>query len=132
MPPIAIIHLIIILESALRPSGIIVYLGNAGVYVYDYQPVLYYLLAVRAPTQYPLPSHHLNPGSTAPFDFQPAAEMARIVARSPRFVIAGTDPATGRHGDASRLLWDTLSRHYRLVKTYTRGTWGVRVYERLG
>ena len=30
MPPIAIIHLIIILESALRPSEIIVYLGNAG------------------------------------------------------------------------------------------------------
>ena len=30
VPPIAIIHLIIILESALRPSEIIVYLGNAG------------------------------------------------------------------------------------------------------
>ena len=30
MPPIAIIHLIIILESALRPSEIIVCLGNAG------------------------------------------------------------------------------------------------------
>ena len=30
MPPIAIIHLIIILESASRPSEIIVYLGNAG------------------------------------------------------------------------------------------------------
>ena len=30
VPPIAIIHLIIILDSALRPSEIIVYLGNAG------------------------------------------------------------------------------------------------------
>ena len=30
VPPIAFIHLIIILESALRPSEIIVYLGNAG------------------------------------------------------------------------------------------------------
>ena len=30
VPPIAIINLIIILESALRPSEIIVYLGNAG------------------------------------------------------------------------------------------------------
>ena len=30
VPPIAIIHLIIILESALRPSEILVYLGNAG------------------------------------------------------------------------------------------------------
>ena len=30
VPPIAIIHLIIILESALRPPEIIVYLGNAG------------------------------------------------------------------------------------------------------
>ena len=33
MPPIAIIHLIIILESALRPSEIIVYLGNVGLTV---------------------------------------------------------------------------------------------------
>ena len=102
------------------------------VYVYDYQPVLYYLLAVRAPTNYPLPSHHLNPGTTASLDFRPAAEMARIVARSPRFVIAGSDPASGRHGEASRLLWDALSQHYRLVKTYRRGAWGVRLYERRG
>ena len=102
------------------------------VYVYDYQPILYYLLAVRAPTNYPLPSHHLNPGTTATLNFRPEAEMARIVARSPRFVIAGSDPAGGRHGDASQLLWDTLSQHYRLVKIYIKGAEAVRVYERLG
>ena len=39
MPPIAIIHLIIILESALRPSEIIVYLGNAGITVTLPKPV---------------------------------------------------------------------------------------------
>ena len=102
------------------------------VYVYDYQPVLYYLLAVQAPTNYPLPAHHLYPGISVYLDFQPAAEMARIVSQAPRFVIAGSNPAEGRHGDASQLLWDTLSQHYRLVKIYRKGTEAVRVYERLG
>lgn len=99
------------------------------VYVFDYQPVLYYLLAVRAPTNYPLPSHHLNPGTAARLGFRPVAEMARIVSQAPRFIIAGSDPAAGSHGDASRLLWDTLNQHYRLVKIYGKG---VRIYERLG
>ncbi len=102
------------------------------VYVYDYQPVLYYLLAVQAPTNYPLPAHHLYPGISRYLDFKPAAEMARIVSQAPRFVIAGSNPAEGRHGDASQLLWDTLSQHYRLVKIYGKGTEAVRVYERLG
>ena len=42
MPPIAIIHLIIILESALRPSEIIVYLGNAGFITSNIYPTYTY------------------------------------------------------------------------------------------
>ena len=102
------------------------------VYVYDYQPVLYYLLAVQAPTNYPFPWHHLDPRTARRLDFQPTAELARIISQAPRFVIAGSDPAEGRYGEASQLLWDALSRHYRLVKIYGKGTEAVRVYERLG
>jgi hypothetical protein len=101
------------------------------VYVYDYRIVLYFLLAVRAPTNYPFTFHHLSSAFAVRFDFRPAAEMARIVSQAPRFVIAGSDPAGGRYGDASQLLWDTLSQHYRLVKIYTKGAEAVRVYERL-
>ncbi len=102
------------------------------IYVYDYQPVLYYLLAVRVPTNYPFSFHHLSPAFAVQLDFRPAAEMARIVSQAPRFVIAGSDPAGGRHGDALQLLRDTLSQHYRLVKIYNKGAEAVRVYERFG
>ncbi len=100
------------------------------VYVYDYHHVLYALLDVEPPTNYPLSVHHLDPRYAGPLGIDPAAEVARILKQGPRFVIIGSDPAKGRYGNASEVLNVALARDYHALWSYTYKNGVVWVHER--
>lgn len=115
--PIAIAH---DLRGSLQPDSF--------VYVYDYQPILYFLLNARMPIKYAFPPHHLYPD----YGRDPLSEMTEILAKTPQIIIAGSDPATGQFGAASYLLNATLKQKYEILKSYpVRGTGAVFVYRRL-
>jgi hypothetical protein len=98
------------------------------IYVFRYEPILYYLLDVPLPARYFFWEHHVR----RRYGLNPEAEMTAILAKSPRFVIAGADPENEvRFPLGARLLSAALKRDYDLVKRYPFGKDGfVRIYER--
>lgn len=96
------------------------------IYVYDYQPILYYLLKAKIPLKYVFPPHHLR----SKYGLEPENEIEAVMAQSPRLIIAGSDPVAERYGAASRKLAEALGRRYELAKIYPVGRAAVRVYRR--
>jgi hypothetical protein len=98
------------------------------IYVFRYEPILYYLLDVPLPARYFFWEHHAR----TRYGLNPEAEMTAILAKSPRFVIAGSDPETeARFPIGARVLSAALKRDYNLIKRYPVGKAGaVLVYER--
>lgn len=99
------------LRAALAPGETI--------YVYDYQHILYYQTGVVPPTAFAFSLHHLEENYTIPLELAPQPTMTGILEKTPRFVVAGSDPAEERFGLASKILADRLASDYRLVATYT-------------
>lgn len=97
------------------------------IYVYDYQPILYYLLKAKIPLKYVFPPHHLR----SKYGLEPENEIEAVMAQSPRLIIAGSDPVAERFGAASRKLAEALDRRYELAKIYPVGRAAVRVYRRI-
>lgn len=99
----------------------LVALAAETVYIYDSQHIISLLLDVPPPTHYPFSLHHLNRNYAEPLGIDPAKEVARILAQTPRFVIADSVPQQAKFGDASLELATSLARSYRLVRRYTEG-----------
>lgn len=103
--------------------------GNAkdGVYVYDYQPVIYYLTGVRGPTPFILPVELSTYSQSAGIDG--LAELRRILATQPRYIVVAS-PAAGFmpksfHAEMSRAL-----TNYTIQRDYS-GAGGALLYRRL-
>lgn len=97
------------------------------IYVYDYQPILYGLTGTKLPNKYFFPPDHLRKRHGQ----DPAKEMANILVQSPKFIIAGRDPAKASHGEASRLLHAAINSEYKLFREYSESSLdSIRVYER--
>jgi hypothetical protein len=96
-----------------------------GVYVYDYQPIIYFLTGTKPPTRYVLPVELADFAVSS--GAHPMAEIARIMAQHPRFVVTadpayGETPSSDMQGELAR---DLLS--YRKVKEYTDPNDGHRI-----
>ncbi len=86
------------------------------IYVYEYQPILYYLTDTVPPTKFANSIHHLHENYVAALGLDREETMNGIMEARPRFVIAGSDPAEGRYGPSSAVLAARLAQDYELVE----------------
>jgi hypothetical protein len=102
---------------------------DGDLYVYRYQPAVYALAGVRPPTAYVMTLELSEFSESAHVDG--VAEMRRIMASSPRFVVKPAEATGGRAATVEEVLEQSLV-HYRLVREFTddadRSV--VQVYER--
>ena len=61
--------------------------GDA-VFVFDQDPVIYYLAKAAAPTRYPFPGHWIDGAGGM---FNPLAELEQVLDRQPRFIVTRLD-----------------------------------------
>ncbi len=89
---------------------------NPPLYVFDAQPVLYALLHQSPPTRYVLPSELTGQFLSRVANVDAAAEVGRILAESPRFIVRRQRPAGG--GNAEQRVYQevdvALAARYRL------------------
>ena len=92
------------------------------IYVFDGEPVLYALLHARLPTRYVFPSFLQSRLLSHMIGIDPLAELARIMARRPLFVVVRTNPddrsAATRNLDVYRQMRADLAAGYRVWKRY--------------
>lgn len=104
------------LKKSLKP-------GDA-IYVYNAEPILYYLTQARVPTPYLFLSHHYR-GLTGA---RPQQEFKRLLAQSPRYIIIDTHPNDNdryRLPELENLLQMTLNQHYEKVTVID----GITIYQ---
>lgn len=84
------------------------------VFVFDHDPVIYYLARAAAPTRYPFPGHWFD-GADGLFD--PLAELEQVLARKPRFIVTRLD-SFAPSGDTETVAGSAADEYqrYRLVK----------------
>ena len=100
----------------------------ASLYVFDSQPILYALAGQTPPTRYVLPSELVGRTLPGVAGVDAGAEVARILAGTPQFIIRretpSTDPAVVNPAVYAQLE-QALTARYRLWRAYP----GVEVYE---
>ena len=90
--------------------------GDA-IYVFNDHPVIYHLAGARVPTRFPFPLHLQNQSVAQGVGFDADAEIARILAERPRFIVVREDESVvGWRGYA--LLEHTLAESYDRVACY--------------
>lgn len=84
------------------------------VFVFDQDPVIYYLARAAAPTRYPFPGHWFD-GADGMFD--PMADLEQVLARKPRFIVTRLDTfAPPEDAETEAQSAADGYRRYRLVK----------------
>lgn len=84
-----------------------------SIYVYDGQPILYFMTRSVPPTRFAFPDTHLNEEVAGRLGFTPQDAVKIILARKPRFIVAGgARPVDATVTSASTLLYDGLDRYY--------------------
>jgi hypothetical protein len=69
------------------------FLSGIRAYVFDGQPVLYFLTRTTPPTRFAFPESHLRDDVAARFGTTPRESVRRILQRNPRFVVAQPGPS---------------------------------------
>ena len=92
------------LSSRLRPGDTI--------YVYDGQPILYFMTRTVPPTRFAFPDTHLNSVVAARLGFRPYEMVESVLAGEPRFIIAGQVPDEAARADVAALLYGRIEREY--------------------
>ena len=82
------------------------------IYVFDGQPILYFMTRTTPPTRFAFPESHLLAGMAARFGTTPSESVRGILARRPRFVVTSSERKPLYAADASELLQKHLSRYY--------------------
>lgn len=113
--------------AAIRPR-----LTNC-LYVYDGDPLLYYLVPSRIPTRFAFPSHLNLTREAGAIGIDPLAEIRRIFAGRPSVVVdtAGSD-SEDQSPAANALARSFLRRDYRAVAFVPHGNGTTIIYQRLG
>lgn len=91
------------------------------IYVYNYEPILYYLTATEPPTRFPFPPHILQTSGYGLIDSED--ELQRILATQPRFIILREDtfnPPSYITNDPrlTGIIAGALETNYRLLDNY--------------
>jgi Dolichyl-phosphate-mannose-protein mannosyltransferase len=114
-------------HSGDEPAAVAAYLRpnldeNDYLYVADYQPVLYYLLAVRAPTKFLFPPFLVDEQWSMVTGVDREGEMKAIFRKEPRYIVKAEEQPTPFY----RILREELDRWYQLEHTIGQ----VEIYRR--
>ena len=82
------------------------------IYVFDGQPILYFMTRTTPPTRFAFPESHLLAGTVARFGTTPARSVRDILARRPRYVVASPEHNPLYTADAAVVLQERLGRYY--------------------
>ncbi|UPG74647.1 glycosyltransferase family 39 protein (plasmid) [Roseomonas gilardii subsp. gilardii] len=116
-------HEVRALVAAMRPG--------ATLYVFDGEAVLYLLSHSPLPTRYAFPTHLSDLREAGGIGTDPEAELRRVLASRPDYIVT-TDIARGRiNPEAQRLLQETLATAYRPVRSVRIGRGHRLLYAKL-
>ena len=107
-----------------RPAQVAAYLAarvtpEDGIYVADYEPILYYLVDARQPTRYIFPPHLISARFEGVDVNQPLQELDQIMTEQPRYVIRTSPPITNFSNAAYRDALDQyLAERYVIEKQF--------------
>lgn len=90
----------------------------ASLYVFDSEPIIYALTGTTPPTRYVLPSTLTGNFLPAVAGVNAPAEIARILAGKPQFILRRAPPPATEAAIPLALLARTLAAHYTLWRSY--------------
>ncbi|MDE8347424.1 MAG: hypothetical protein POH28_14820, partial [Acidocella sp.] len=96
----------------------------ASLYIFDSEPIIYALTDTTPPTRYVLPSTLVGPTLPAVARVDAPAEIDRILATQPQFILCRTPPDPVDTAIPLQLLAAALAGHYQLWRQYP----GVSLY----
>jgi hypothetical protein len=100
------------------------------IFVPNYQPVVYFLTKAPLPTRFPFPVHLTGSfGALAGVDTD--AEVARILAARPRFIVLDRSEWFSMRASAMAMLTEALEEHYELAATFIEERGVVELYRLL-
>ncbi len=99
-------------------------------YVFDGDPALYRMTGSCLPTRWPFPAHLGLSREAGALGVDPLAEVRRIMAARPRFVVASTRPDKEMNPEARRFMEAELARAYAPVLEVPVGSRQRVLYER--
>ncbi len=100
------------------------------IFVPNYQPVVYFLTQARLPTRFPFPVHLTGSfANLAGVDTD--AEVARILASKPRFIVLDRTEWFGMRPSAMSMLTEALEEGYELAASFAEERGTVELWRRL-
>jgi 4-amino-4-deoxy-L-arabinose transferase-like glycosyltransferase len=100
------------------------------IFVPNYQPVVYFLTNARLPTRFPFPVHLTGSHATlAGVDTD--AEVARILASRPRFIVLDRSEWFGMRASAMAMLGEALEEGYELAASFAEERGTVELWRRV-
>lgn len=100
-------------------------------YVFDGDPVLYHLADSPLPTRFAFPTHLNDLRETAGIGTDPLAELHRILAARPTFIVTTDMPRPRNNPAAWRMAEEVLRADYRLVRSVAAGDRARLLYRRV-
>ncbi len=99
-----------------------------SMYVFNYYGIMYPLTGLSIPTRYPLPDHLLRNLEAASFQFDPIAELRRVLDGNPDVIVVRTPFAARIPTDRREMLQKKLTQDYCLIRNYQAGPQRIHVY----
>jgi 4-amino-4-deoxy-L-arabinose transferase-like glycosyltransferase len=87
-----------------------------SLFVVNWQPLLYFLVDAPPPSRFSLPAQLTGPFANV-IGIDPDAELARILAKQPKFLVVDRGSWTGMRQPAQALVAEALTRDYSLFAT---------------
>lgn len=100
------------------------------IFVPNYQPVVYFLTQARLPTRFPFPVH-LTGGFARLAGVDTDAEVARILASGPRFIVLDRTQWFAMRPSAMSMLTEALEEGYELAASFAEERGAVELWRRV-
>jgi 4-amino-4-deoxy-L-arabinose transferase-like glycosyltransferase len=100
------------------------------IFVPNYQPVVYFLTNARLPTRFPFPAH-LTGSFNKLAGVDTDAEVARILASRPRFIVLDRSEWFAMRASAMAMLTEALEENYELAASFVEERGTIELWRRL-
>lgn len=100
------------------------------IFVPNYQPVVYFLTQARLPTRFPFPVH-LTGGFANLAGVDTNAEVARILASKPRFIVLDRTEWFAMRPSAMSMLTEALEEGYELAASFAEERGSIELWRRV-
>jgi len=100
------------------------------IFVPNYQPVVYFLTQARLPTRFPFPVH-LTGGFASLAGVDTDAEVARILASRPRFIVLDRTEWFAMRPSAMSMLTEALEEGYELAASFAEERGSIELWRRV-